>query len=128
MPRNLQPCALWSANENGLPSTANRRKEELAQAIFQLRVKCRESHGFLFSVLVKTVEDLQRRIRELKDKLGKAILITDHNVQQTLAVCDRGIITEGKVLAQGDAARADQQPHRAAGVSWPHVQGGRKFG
>jgi lipopolysaccharide export system ATP-binding protein len=48
------------------------------------------------------VEDLQREIRQLKDVLGKAILITDHNVQRTLEVCDRGIIIDnGKVLAQG---------------------------
>ena len=48
------------------------------------------------------VEDLQREIRQLKDALGKAILITDHNVQRTLEVCDRGIIIDnGKVLAQG---------------------------
>jgi lipopolysaccharide export system ATP-binding protein len=48
------------------------------------------------------VEDLQREIRMLKEGLGKAILITDHNVQRTLEVCDRGIIiVDGKVLAQG---------------------------
>jgi lipopolysaccharide export system ATP-binding protein len=48
------------------------------------------------------VEDLQREIRQLKDTLGKAILITDHNVQRTLEVCDRGIIIDnGKVLAAG---------------------------
>ena len=48
------------------------------------------------------VEDLQREIRQLKDSLGKAILITDHNVQRTLEVCDRGIIIDnGKVLKQG---------------------------
>jgi lipopolysaccharide export system ATP-binding protein len=48
------------------------------------------------------VEDLQREIRQLKDSLGKAILITDHNVQRTLEVCDRGIIIDnGKVLAMG---------------------------
>jgi lipopolysaccharide export system ATP-binding protein len=48
------------------------------------------------------VEDLQREIRQLKDSLGKAILITDHNVQRTLEVCDRAIIIDnGKVLAQG---------------------------
>ena len=48
------------------------------------------------------VEDLQREIRSLKDDLGKAILITDHNVQRTLEVCDRGIIIDnGKVLAAG---------------------------
>jgi lipopolysaccharide export system ATP-binding protein len=48
------------------------------------------------------VEDLQREIRQLKEGLGKAILITDHNVQRTLEVCDRGIIIDnGKVLAAG---------------------------
>lgn len=48
------------------------------------------------------VEDLQREIRSLRESLGKAILITDHNVQRTLEVCDRAIIiTDGKVLAQG---------------------------
>jgi lipopolysaccharide export system ATP-binding protein len=48
------------------------------------------------------VEDLQREIRQLKETHQKAILITDHNVQRTLEVCDRGIIiVDGKVLAQG---------------------------
>ncbi len=48
------------------------------------------------------VEDLQREIRQLREQMGKAILITDHNVQRTLEVCDRAlIISDGKVLAQG---------------------------
>lgn len=48
------------------------------------------------------VEDLQREIKQLKETLGKAILITDHNVQRTLEVCDRAIIiSDGRVLAQG---------------------------
>jgi len=47
------------------------------------------------------VEDLQHEIRRLTDR-GIAILITDHNVQQTLRVCDRAyIIDSGKVLAEG---------------------------
>ncbi len=47
------------------------------------------------------VEDLQREVRALTDR-GIAILITDHNVQQTLSVCDRAyIINEGRVLAEG---------------------------
>lgn len=47
------------------------------------------------------VEDLQDEIRKLKE-MGIAVLITDHNVQQTLAVCDRAyVIDEGKVLRQG---------------------------
>jgi lipopolysaccharide export system ATP-binding protein len=47
------------------------------------------------------VEDLQREIRKLAAQ-GIACLITDHNVQQTLAVCDRAyIIDGGRVFAQG---------------------------
>ncbi len=48
------------------------------------------------------VEDLQSEIRQLREQMGKAILITDHNVQRTLEVCDRAlIISEGKVMAEG---------------------------
>ncbi len=47
------------------------------------------------------VEDLQREIKRLT-QMGIAVLITDHNVQQTLRVCDRAyIINEGKVLREG---------------------------
>jgi lipopolysaccharide export system ATP-binding protein len=47
------------------------------------------------------VEDLQREIRRLTD-MGIACLITDHNVQQTLRVCDRAyIINEGRALREG---------------------------
>ncbi len=51
------------------------------------------------------VEDLQAEIRRLADR-GIAFLITDHNVQQTLRVCDRAaIIADGKKLAE-DTPRA----------------------
>ena len=47
------------------------------------------------------VEDLQREIRRLSE-MGIAVLITDHNVQQTLRVCDRSyVIAEGQVLREG---------------------------
>ncbi len=47
------------------------------------------------------VEDLQEEIRQLTQR-GISILITDHNVQQTLRVCDRAyILTNGRVLAEG---------------------------
>lgn len=47
------------------------------------------------------VEDLQAEIRQLQEK-GISIMITDHNVERTLEVVDRGyIINEGKVLAHG---------------------------
>ncbi|MBL8764457.1 MAG: LPS export ABC transporter ATP-binding protein [Phycisphaerae bacterium] len=47
------------------------------------------------------VEDLQKEIRVLAGR-GIACLITDHNVQQTLRVCDRAyIIDEGRKFAEG---------------------------
>lgn len=47
------------------------------------------------------VEDLQREIKRLA-ATGIACLITDHNVQQTLRVCDRAcIIDEGRKFAEG---------------------------
>jgi lipopolysaccharide export system ATP-binding protein len=47
------------------------------------------------------VLDIQRIIGFLK-KRGIGVLITDHNVRETLGICDRAyIINEGKVLASG---------------------------
>ena len=47
------------------------------------------------------VEDLQREIRGLKEG-GISILLTDHNVRETLSVTDRSyIIDSGKVLREG---------------------------
>lgn len=47
------------------------------------------------------VEELQQEIRGLAET-GISFLITDHNVQQTLRVCDRSfIIDSGRVLAEG---------------------------
>ena len=47
------------------------------------------------------VIDIQRIIRYLKDR-GIGVLITDHNVRETLGICDRAyIINDGTVLACG---------------------------
>ncbi len=47
------------------------------------------------------VLDIQKIIGFLKDR-GIGVLITDHNVRETLGICDRAyIISEGTVLAQG---------------------------
>jgi lipopolysaccharide export system ATP-binding protein len=47
------------------------------------------------------VGDIQTLIRQLRDK-GLGILISDHNVRETLNVCDRAyIIYEGRVLREG---------------------------
>lgn len=49
------------------------------------------------------VEDIQSIIAKLRDeRLG--ILITDHNVRETLSICDRAyIMCEGKILKAGTA-------------------------
>lgn len=47
------------------------------------------------------VLDIQKIIRFLKER-GIGVLITDHNVRETLGICDHAyIISEGKVLAMG---------------------------
>jgi lipopolysaccharide export system ATP-binding protein len=48
------------------------------------------------------VLDIQKIIRFLKER-GIGVLITDHNVRETLGICDRAyIINEGTVLASGN--------------------------
>ena len=49
-----------------------------------------------------SVVDIQKIISQLADK-GIGILITDHNVRETLGICDRAyIISQGNVIAEGD--------------------------
>lgn len=48
------------------------------------------------------VEDLQREVKRLREQFNKSVLITDHNVAQTLRVCDRAlIINDGQVFKEG---------------------------
>ncbi len=50
-----------------------------------------------------SVADLQQIIRELKKK-GLGVLISDHNVRETLQVCDFAyIMNDGQVLTSGVA-------------------------
>jgi len=57
-----------------------------------------------------SVLDIQRIIRELATR-GIGILITDHNVRETLDVCDRScIIADGTVIAAGSAAEILANP------------------
>jgi lipopolysaccharide export system ATP-binding protein len=47
------------------------------------------------------VIEIQRIIAFLKER-GIGVLITDHNVRETLGICDHAyIISEGRVLAKG---------------------------
>jgi lipopolysaccharide export system ATP-binding protein len=50
-----------------------------------------------------SVLDIQRIIRELTSR-GIGVLITDHNVRETLGVCGRAyIVNQGQVIASGSA-------------------------
>jgi lipopolysaccharide export system ATP-binding protein len=60
------------------------------------------------------VEDIQGIVAGLKKK-NIGILITDHNVQETLAITDRTyLMFEGKILKSGTAEElaADEQVRR----------------
>ncbi len=57
-----------------------------------------------------TVLDVQRLIRHLRHR-GYGILITDHNVRDTLKITDRAsIIKDGKVFASGDPETLARDP------------------
>lgn len=61
-----------------------------------------------------SVTEIQRIVRHLKDR-GIGVLITDHNVRETLGICERAyILNEGAVLAQGtpDELLADAEVRR----------------
>jgi lipopolysaccharide export system ATP-binding protein len=60
------------------------------------------------------VQEIQDLVRKMREK-GIGILITDHNVRETLRLTDRAcIIHEGKILRQGTAAEliSDEQVRR----------------
>ena len=49
------------------------------------------------------MNDVQDIIRDLRDK-GLGVLITDHNVRETLAVVDRAyLLCDGQVLREGNS-------------------------
>ncbi len=82
-------------------SGGERRKLEIARALV-----CEPSLILLdepFSgVDPVAVEELQAEIRRLRDEQNIAILVTDHNVERTLQICDRAyIVNDGKNYAEG---------------------------
>ena len=57
-----------------------------------------------------SVLDIQRIIRELTQR-GIGVLITDHNVRETLGVCSRAyIVNQGSVIAAGTAEEVLANP------------------
>jgi lipopolysaccharide export system ATP-binding protein len=57
-----------------------------------------------------SVADIQRIIKHLSDK-GIGVLITDHNVRETLGICTRAyIVSQGTVIASGSAQQILANP------------------
>lgn len=82
-------------------SGGERRKLEIARALITEPSLILLDEPFS-GVDPVAVEELQLEIRRLRDEQNIAILITDHNAQRTLEVCDRCyILDDGKVLAEG---------------------------
>jgi lipopolysaccharide export system ATP-binding protein len=56
------------------------------------------------------VADIQKLIIQLSER-GIGVLITDHNVQETLRICERAtIIHEGRVMSSGTPAHISEDP------------------
>ena len=56
------------------------------------------------------VKDIQSIVRDLKE-LGIGVLITDHNVRETLDICDRAyVIKSGSLLAEGTSREVFENP------------------
>ena len=90
-----------------LLSGGERRRTEIARAL------ATEPDFFLLDepfagIDPIALEDLQSIVAQLKNK-NIGILITDHNVQETLSITDRAyLLFEGKILKQGTAEELAQ--------------------
>lgn len=57
------------------------------------------------------VEDIHRIVRELRERDGLAILITDHSVRETLTITDRAyLIHDGRVILEGSSLELVDDP------------------
>ena len=56
------------------------------------------------------VSDIQKIVEQLRDR-GIGIVVTDHNVRETLSICNRAyIIREGEILKQGTPVEIAEDP------------------
>ena len=63
------------------------------------------------------VADIQKIIEQLKNR-GIGVIITDHNVRETLSICDRAyIIKDGQILRHGPPRRSPRT-HASARSTW----------
>lgn len=101
------------ANSKGIQlSGGERRRTELARAL----ASGRNGPSFLFldepfaGVDPIAVAEIQSIVAQLRDR-NMGILITDHNVRETLDITDRGyIMREGEILASGSSDELYDNP------------------
>ena len=91
-------------------SGGERRRVEIARALVN-------SPDFILldepfsGVDPKAVEDLQDIIFQMQHR-GLGVLITDHNVRETLAVCERAyIVSQGHLIAHGTPQQILEDEH-----------------
>lgn len=90
-------------------SGGERRKLEIARALVQNPSILMLDEPFA-GVDPLAVSDIQQVIRDLQAR-GYGILITDHNVRETLSVVDRAyLLYEGRVLCEGTSERLINDP------------------
>jgi lipopolysaccharide export system ATP-binding protein len=81
-------------------SGGERRKLEIARALVRRPAILMLDEPFS-GVDPLAVNDIQEIIRGLRDR-GLGVIVTDHNVRETLAIVDRAyLVYEGKVLREG---------------------------
>lgn len=90
-------------------SGGERRRTEIARAL-ALRPRFFLLDEPFAGVDPIAVEDIQTIVAHLKER-GIGVLITDHNVHETLAITDRAyLLFEGKILKQGTAEELAADP------------------
>ncbi len=81
-------------------SGGERRRLEIARALIRDPVFMLLDEPFA-GIDPLAVDDIQTNIRSLKDK-GIGVLISDHNVRETMSICDRVyLVFEGRIILEG---------------------------
>ncbi|MCG3169094.1 MAG: Lipopolysaccharide export system ATP-binding protein LptB [Pseudomonadales bacterium] len=84
-------------------SGGERRRVEIARALASEPsfILLDEPFAGVDPISVKDIKDIVRHLQQR----GIGVLITDHNVRETLDICERAcIVGEGHIIAEGDAA------------------------
>jgi lipopolysaccharide export system ATP-binding protein len=90
-------------------SGGERRKLEIARALVRRPSILMLDEPFS-GVDPLAVNDIQEIVRDLRDR-GLGIIITDHNVRETLSVVDRAyLVYEGRILLEGTSSELVNDP------------------